>query len=104
MDNQRVIKSQFRGGVRNPADGARDVVFLVPEDKLLTIRPGVLVKVRGWVQDAQQIPNVHEVSASADPVTRPYQVKVALNARNPAPPLGATVAVLPQGLGTAHGL
>jgi len=41
---------------------------------------------------------VREVSASADPSTRTYPVKVALDTREP-PLLGATVYVQPQGLG-----
>ncbi len=90
--------------VRIAADGVRDVVFSVPEDKVMAIRPGMPVKVRGWAQEAQLAASVREVSASADPVTRTYQVKVALDARDPAPPLGATVYVLPQGLGAAQGM
>lgn len=90
--------------VRIAADGVRDVVFSVPEDKVLAIRPGMPVNVRSWAQDTQWAASVREVSASADPVTRTYQVKVALDARDPAPPLGATVYVLPQGLGAAQGL
>ena len=90
--------------VRVAADGVRDVVFSVPEDKVMAIRPGMPVKVRGWAQEAQLAASVREVSASADPVTRTYQVKVALDARDVAPPLGATVYVLPQGLGSAQGM
>lgn len=85
--------------VRIAADGARDVVFSVPEDKVASFKPGLAVKVRGWAQDTQLAAVVREVGASADPATRTYQVKVALNAKEPAPPLGATVYVLPQGLG-----
>ena len=46
---------------------------------------------------------VREVSASADPATRTYQVKLALDTKTP-PPLGATVYVLPEGLGGAQGM
>ena len=84
--------------LRIAADGARDVVFSVPEDKVAAIRPGMPVKVRVWAQDAVLDGQVREVSASADPATRTYPVKVALDTRQP-PPLGATVYVLPQGLG-----
>ena len=90
--------------VRIAADGVRDVVFSVPEDKVMAIRPGMPVTVRGWAQDGQLAASVREVSASADPVTRTYQVKVALDARAVAPPLGSTVYVLPQGLGAVQGL
>ena len=89
--------------VRIAADGMRDVVFSVPEDKVSGIKPGMLVKVRGWTQDTLFAARVREVSASADPVTRTYQVKLALDSQTP-PPLGATVYVLPEGLGGVQGL
>ncbi len=85
--------------VRIAADGPRDIVFSVPEDKITSFKPGMVVKVRGWVQDAQLAATVREVGASADPVTRTYQVKAALGVSDLAPPLGATMYVLPQGLG-----
>ncbi len=92
--------------VRIAADGPRDVVFSVPEDKVADIKPGMPVKVRGWAQDAQAalaVAKVREVSASADPATRTYQVKLALGGNTP-PPLGATVYVLPEGLGGVQGM
>ena len=92
--------------VRIAADGMRDVVFSVPEDKVTSITPGMLVKVRGWAQEAQTastVAKVREVSASADPTTRTYLVKLALDTKTP-PPLGATVYVLPEGLGGLQGL
>lgn len=93
--------------VRIAADGVRDVVFSVPEDKVAGIKLGMPVKVRSWSQDAQAaaaVAKVREVSASADPVTRTYQVKLALGVDTVAPPLGATVVVLPEGLGGVQGL
>ena len=92
--------------VRIAADGMRDVVFSVPEDKVTSIKPGMLVKVRGWAQEAQTastVAKVREVSATADPATRTYQVKLALDTKTP-PPLGATVYVLPEGLGGVQGV
>ena len=93
--------------VRIAADGVRDVVFSVPEDKVAGIKPGMAVKVRGWAQDAQAAATtarVREVSASADPATRTYQVKLALSGTATPPPLGATVYVLPEGLGGVQGM
>lgn len=91
--------------VRIAADGPRDVVFSVPEDKVMSFKPGQPVKVRGWTQDAQLVAKVREVGASADPLTRTYPVKVSLEAKDTTPPLGATVYVIPQGLaGTPEGL
>ena len=93
--------------LRIAADGIRDVVFSVPEDKVSGIKLGMAVKVRGWAQDAQTPPTVakvREVSASADPATRTYQVKLALTGTTVPPPLGATVYVLPEGLGGVQGM
>ena len=92
--------------VRIAADGPRDVVFAVPEDKVTFIKPGMPVMVRGWAQDTRLPAKVREVAASADPITRTYQVKVAFDAKDAAPPLGATVYVVPQGVvgGGAQGL
>ncbi len=93
--------------VRIAADGVRDVVFSVPEDKVNGIKPGMVVKVRGWAQDAQAATTtakVREVSASADPVTRTYLVKLALSGAAVPPSLGATVYVLPEGLGGVQGM
>ena len=81
--------------VRIAADGAREVVFAVPEDKLGAVRPGTDVQVRQWADDALLHGRVREVAASADPATRTYAVKVSLDAAA-QPPLGATVTVLPQ--------
>ena len=86
--------------LRIAADGPRDVVFSVPEDKVAAIKVGTPVKVRVWSQAGELSGRVREVSASADPATRTYPVKVALETTEP-PVLGATVYVQPQGLGAA---
>lgn len=83
--------------VRIAQDGARDVVFSVPEDKAALLRPGSAVQVRGWTPGEELEGKVREVAASADPVTRTYLVKVQIDAAT-APPLGATVYARPQAL------
>lgn len=84
--------------VRIAADGARDVVFSVPEDKVSSVRPGQKVGVRPWAQSAEQPARVREVAASADPLTRTFVVKAALDAASTLP-LGATATVVFPGLG-----
>ncbi|WP_372826789.1 efflux RND transporter periplasmic adaptor subunit [Polaromonas sp.] len=84
--------------LRIAADGPRDAVFSVPEDRIGDIKVGAPVKVRVWSQAGELNGRVREVSASADPATRTYPVKVALDTKEP-PVLGATVYVQPQGLG-----
>jgi len=86
--------------VRIAVDGPRDVVFAVPEDGLAAMRPGTAVAARAWAGNETLAGRVREVAASADPVTRTYAVKVALEGAR-QPPLGATVAVLPQARGVA---
>lgn len=87
--------------VRIAQDGERDVVFAVPEDKRSLVRIGQAVQVRPWADgEALLQGKVREVAASADSVTRTYTVKVALAGGN-VPPLGATVHVLPEGMGPA---
>lgn len=83
--------------VRIAQDGARDVVFAVPEDRAMLMRPGSPVAVRGWAGGGEIEGRVREVAGSADPVTRTYTVKVAIDAAG-APPLGATVYARPKAL------
>ncbi|NMM06836.1 efflux RND transporter periplasmic adaptor subunit [Polaromonas sp.] len=86
--------------LRIAADGVRDVVFSVPEDKLAGIRVGAPVKIRLWAQNTELPGRVREVAASSDPVTRTYPIKVSIDAKEP-PALGATVYVLPALAGGA---
>ena len=83
--------------VRIAQDGPRDVVFSVPEDKILKIKVGSDVSIRAWSTPAVFKGTVREVAASADPVTRTFGVKVTMQAAD-ALPLGATVSVTPQSL------
>lgn len=80
--------------VRLAQDGPRDVVFVVPEDRVAAIRPGQAVDVRGWASGTVLPGTVREVAASADPVTRTFAVKVTV--AGDAPPLGATVHAIPR--------
>jgi multidrug efflux system membrane fusion protein len=83
--------------VRIAQDGPRDVVFVVPEDKVAQVTQGSEVAVRGWAGGAALTGRVREVAASADPATRTFQVKVAIDGAE-APALGSTVYVAPKAL------
>ena len=83
--------------VRIAQDGARDVVFSVPEDKVSQVKLGSEVEVRMWANNAVYQGKVREVSASADPVTRTFAIKVALVSADVLP-LGTTVSVVPHAL------
>lgn len=79
--------------LRLALDGARDVVFNVPEDRIAAFSVGQRTQVRPWAGGDLLEANVREVAASADPVTRTFAVKLALPAGHTLP-LGATVTVV----------
>jgi membrane fusion protein, multidrug efflux system len=81
--------------VRIAQDGPRDVVFSVPEDRVAQIKIGAPFDVRAWAANATLNGVVREVAASADPVTRTFLVKLALDAKADLP-LGSTVSLLPR--------
>jgi multidrug efflux system membrane fusion protein len=83
--------------LRLAQDGARDVVFAVPEDKLPWFRLGAAVNVRDWSGGRQLTGKLREIAPSADPVTRTFAIKVALDQGDLA--LGSTVYVEPVGMG-----
>lgn len=83
--------------LRIAQDGPRDVLFSVPEDRVTAIQIGSEVEVRSWSGGATFKGRVREVGASADPVTRTFGIKVAIDGTS-APPLGSTVSVLPKAL------
>ncbi|WP_372658546.1 efflux RND transporter periplasmic adaptor subunit [Hydrogenophaga sp.] len=86
--------------LRIARDGARDVVFSVPEDRMAQLRVGQVAQVRLWATSQASTDanagllqgQVREVAAGADPQTRTYQVKLALPA-DAAVALGATAYV-----------
>lgn len=88
--------------VRLARDGARDVVFVVPEDRLAHLQPGLVAQVRLWASGAAAAAGaaaqqplqgvVREIAAAADPLTRTYQVRLALPDTAQVP-LGSTAYV-----------
>lgn len=86
--------------VRIAQDGARDVVFSVPEDKVQAMRVGSAAQVQLWASQQTLRGTVREVAASADPVTRTYSVKLTMDGKD-VMPLGATVTVTAAAF--AHG-
>lgn len=94
--------------VRLALDGARDVVFSVPEDKLPGLKVGAQVDVRLWNSGKTLKAQLRDVSASADPITRTYVVKAMLPASLGADALdvvlGATVTVSLPSMAKASGV
>ena len=87
--------------VRLALDGPRDVVFSVPENKLPFLKAGQLIDLETWDSKQALQAKVRDVAGSADPVTRTFVVKAALqkNTNVPEPVLGATVTVRLKPLG-----
>ncbi len=83
--------------VRLAVDGPLDVVFAVSEGRIGSVTLGSVAEVRSW-SDGSRLPAVvREKAALADPVTRTFQVKLALDAKARLP-LGSTVTVIPLAL------
>jgi membrane fusion protein, multidrug efflux system len=82
--------------VRVALDGARDVVFSVPEDYLSRVRPLLgksgAIKIRPWGSTTTLPATVREIGAAADPATRTFQVKADIAGASLQ--LGQTVAVV----------
>ena len=64
--------------VRLAQDGPLDVVFAVPESSVGALPVGSKAEVRQWAGDTVLSGEVREKGALADPVTRTFQVKLAL--------------------------
>ncbi len=80
--------------VRIAQDGARDVVFNVPEDRVRQWSVGTEVAIKRWTDNSIASGRIREIGASADPVTRTFPIKVLVDA-DKAPALGSTVYVQP---------
>lgn len=83
--------------VRLARDGARDVVFSVPEDKVGRLAVGQALAVHSWSGGAPLVATVREVAASADPATRTFAVKAAIEG-DAATQIGVTVNVVAPAL------
>lgn len=78
-------------------DGPRDAVFAVSEQMAMALKLGQTMQATLASTGQALQGKVRELAASADPVTRTYAVKLALEASERLP-LGATVNVLASGL------
>lgn len=78
--------------VRLAHDGPREAVFAVPEQAVMAFKPGQAMQAVLTSTGQVLKGRVREVGASADPVTRTFTIKLALDASEKLP-LGATVNV-----------
>lgn len=90
--------------LRLAKNGAREVVFALPEDQLKLVKAGEVVAVRLWADtDKKLVAKVSEIAASADAVTRTYTVKATMQgdaATQAAIKLGMTATVELPGVAT----
>ena len=86
------VVSAGQAVVRLAHDGPRDAVFAVPEQDAMTFKPGQAMQAVLISTGQVLTGHVREVGASADPVTRTFTVKLALEASEKLP-LGATLNV-----------
>jgi multidrug efflux system membrane fusion protein len=86
------VVSAGQAVVRLAHDGPRDAVFAVPEQAVMAFKPGQAMQ--AVLSSTGQVVKGHvrEVGASADPVTRTFTIKLALDASEKLP-LGTTVNV-----------
>jgi len=83
--------------LRIALDGPLDVVFSVPEGSVAALTMGSAADVKLWSTETRLQGVVREKGALADPVTRTFQIKLALEPRARLP-LGSTVTVTPRAL------
>ncbi len=77
------------------AGSQKDVVFSVPEGVVGMLKRGVPIGVQLWSKSGVTIAaTVRDVAAIADPLTRTFTIKAALNDVNNVAPLGSTATVL----------
>jgi multidrug efflux system membrane fusion protein len=82
-------------------DGGREVAFAVPESRVAAIHPGDPVAVELWSAPGVRIPaRVREVAPAADPASRTYAVRAAVDAAIRAD-LGASARVYVDAPGSA---
>ncbi len=85
------------------AGSQKDVVFAVPEGVVGMLKRGVPIGVQLWAKADASIPaSVRDVAAIADPLTRTFTIKAALNDKAHAAALGATATVFISGVAKSH--
>jgi membrane fusion protein, multidrug efflux system len=86
-------------------EGEREVLINVPEQRIATFKPGMPVHVEAWAKEGVRFPGVvREIAAEADPRTRTYDVRVALDDAQAPVKLGMTARVFLATAGEAGGL
>lgn len=75
-------------------DGEREVLISVPEQRIASFKVGAPVQVEVWANDNARFPGlVREIAAEADPRTRTYDLRVALDDAQAPVKLGMTARV-----------
>jgi len=75
------------------ADGAREAAIAVPENKLAMVRAAKSFTVTLWAANKQYTGQLRELAGAADPATRTYAARIALDHPDDAVKLGMTASV-----------
>jgi len=78
---------------RLAADGAREVLFQVPENALERVRRASGFKVALWADGRELDASLRELAADADPATRTYAARLQLAASDDSVRLGMTARI-----------
>ncbi|MDN0082700.1 efflux RND transporter periplasmic adaptor subunit [Crenobacter sp. SG2305] len=75
------------------ADGAREAAIAVPENKLAALRTAKSFTVTLWAANKHYTGHLRELAGAADPATRTYAARIALDNPDDAVKLGMTTSV-----------
>lgn len=82
--------------LRVAQDGAREVAISIPEPQLAGLKPGARAEVTLWANDNGSAPlagHLRELAPVADPASRTYPARIALDDGAAQPTLGMTARV-----------
>ena len=82
-----------QGIFRLARDGEREVALVVPETALAAIKVGTPATVALWAGQKTYAGKVREIAPAADPATRTFAIRIALNGAEAELPLGLSATV-----------
>lgn len=83
------------------ADGPREVAFAIPEGQVESLRPGMAVEVSLWSLPGKRWPGrIREIAPAADPASRTYAARAAVDADTAEVELGQSARVHVDANGT----
>jgi RND family efflux transporter MFP subunit len=87
------VVSAGQGVFRIARDGEREVAISLPEAALAGLRTGGAATIALWADGKQYAGKVREIAPAADPATRTFAARVAIDGAGAGLPLGMTATV-----------